>query len=160
MKRPTKTEPFVQHRLALLESPAWRCLSRDAHLLLARIEIEHMRHAGQDNGHLVVTYEDFTKYTGGHRRAIAQAIDDAEVLGLLETSRGRAGNGDFRAPNRFRLTYLPANRCGPTDEWLQVETLDDANARLKPVKRSRKPTSWLLSKGDKVVQFSAKAVAK
>jgi hypothetical protein len=70
--RKTIDGPFVPHRLALLESYAWRALSREAHLALHRIEIEHLRHGGKENGALVVPYDHFLTYVGGNRRGIAE----------------------------------------------------------------------------------------
>jgi hypothetical protein len=83
-------------------------MSRAAHMVLARIEIEHMHHGGKENGHLPATYEDFVRY-GIHRHAIAPAIRELQMLGFIEIiARGRAGNREFRSPNRYRLTYCPA----------------------------------------------------
>jgi hypothetical protein len=49
------------------------------------------------------------------------------ALGFAEiTEAGRAGNAEFRKPNRFRLTYLVTN-VGPTDEWQKI-TENEAEA--------------------------------
>jgi hypothetical protein len=147
--------PFVPHGLALLESPAWRSLTREALLLLSRIEITNIKTGGRNNGDLVVTYEDFGAYGIGQRRMIARAIREAEALDLLKSGRGRAGIGRWRQPNCYRLTYLETEDQEPTNEWSAIKTIDDAKARLASVKRRRRPSKWLKAKTAKVVPFSA-----
>ena len=41
---------FAVRLIEMLESPAYRVLSRSAHMVLARIEIELAHHGGNDNG--------------------------------------------------------------------------------------------------------------
>jgi len=135
--------PFVMHTLALLNSPAWRALSREAHLLLARIEIEHMKHGGKQNGALIVPHGDLENYISGYCRVVSRALRDAEVLGLLKIRRGRAGIGKWRQPNAYRLTYLETEGQEATDEWAEIKTIDDAKARLASVKRRRRASKWL-----------------
>jgi hypothetical protein len=53
---------FAARRIEMLESPAYRVLSRSAHMVLARIEIELGHHGGNDNGRLPVTTENFVEY--------------------------------------------------------------------------------------------------
>src|SRR5215471_4459427 len=85
---------FAARTIEMMESPAFRVLSLSAHRLLARIEIEHAHHGGNDNGSLPVTYEDFVEY-GVERHAIAPALRECEALGFIEiTERGRAGNAE------------------------------------------------------------------
>src|SRR4051794_21230259 len=50
---------FLLHYRELLESPAWLGLSPRALKVLGRLELEHLRHGGQDNGKLPVIYDDF-----------------------------------------------------------------------------------------------------
>jgi hypothetical protein len=96
--------------------------------VLDRIEIELAHHGGNDNGKLPVTYDDFRQY-GIDRDAIAPAIRENEALGFLKiTERGRAGNREFRSPNKFGLTYRHWDRAKPTDEWRRLETIEDAEA--------------------------------
>ena len=112
----------------MLRSPAFWALSLSGHRILARIEIEHASHGGKDNGKLPVTFADFAEYAAtGNRHAIAPAIREACALGFIEvTRRGRAGDGEYRTPNLFRLTYLPTSRRAPTDEWRAIETVEQA----------------------------------
>ena len=132
-RRNAISEQFVPHMISMLESPAFRVLSRAAHMVLARIEIEHMLHGGVENGHLPVTYDDFVKY-GIHRHAIAPAIRELEALGFIEiTQRGRAGNREFHSPSKYRLTYRNAKgETGDgTHEWRWVESLEQAHQIAK-----------------------------
>ena len=124
---------FAARLIEMLESPAWRVLSLSAHRVLDRVEIEHAHHGGTQNGALPVTYEDFCRY-GIHRHAIRPAINEAIALGFLAiTEPGRAGNREFRAPNKFRLTYRPCDRKGDqtTDEWRRFRTLEEAEAAAR-----------------------------
>src|SRR5215470_12235059 len=90
---------FAGRLVEMLESPAFRVLSRAAHLTLARIEIELGHHGGNENGQLVVTYEQFVAYGIG-RNEIGPAIREIEALGFIQvTERGVAGNADQKAPN-------------------------------------------------------------
>jgi hypothetical protein len=135
-RRPTIGAQFAARRIDMLRSPAYRALSLSAHRILARLEIEFANHGGTDNGRLPVTYDDFEQY-GIHRHAIAPAIREVVALGFVEiTEAGRAGNAEWRRPNRFRLTYRHAKGV-PEDgshEWMRISEEDApalaAKARL------------------------------
>jgi hypothetical protein len=120
--------PFVPHRIEMLESPAYRALSRAGHRVLARLEIEHLKHAGYENGRLPVTFGDFEKY-GMDPHSIAPAQREVQALGFAEiTERGRPSKSDFgRHPHHWRLTYLhgPYDQ-EPSHEWKRHQTLNDA----------------------------------
>jgi hypothetical protein len=96
---------------------------------LARLETELARHGGRGNAAgLTCTYSDFEAY-GIHRHAIAAAIRECVALGLLEIMQlGCAGNADFKAPNRYRLTYINSLDIMPTHEWRKLKTVEDAQA--------------------------------
>src|SRR5215510_9179311 len=121
---------FAARRIEMLESPAYRVLSRSAHMVLARIEIELAHHGGNDNGRLPVTSENFVEY-GMHRTSVAPALREAEALGFIRiTERGHGGNAEYRSPNRFYLTYAhtrDSKKSPPSDEWRHIETLEEAN---------------------------------
>jgi hypothetical protein len=136
-------ENFVKHERCLLESPAWQVLSGDGHKLLSRIELELLRHGGRDNGCLIVTYADFIAYGIGTRRIVKRCLIEAEALGLLEIRRGN--NGDIRAANMYRLTYLPAGNQAATGEWRQFKTIEDAKAKLSSPVKSRGRSAWLFA---------------
>jgi len=117
---------FAARTIKMLESPAFRVLSLSARRALDRLEIELAHHGGMDNGRLAVTYEDFEKY-GMDRHAIAPAIRELVALGLAEvTVHGRAGNAEWRTPNRFRITYKPTKEAAQTHEWKRIYTDDQA----------------------------------
>ena len=122
-KRNSIDEQFIAHPVRMLESPAYQVMSLSARRVLARVEIEHAHHGGNDNGKLPVTFDDFVRY-GVHRHAIGPATRECETLGFLEvTERGYAGNAEFRTPNKFRLTYLFAGGAKPTNEWAPIESI-------------------------------------
>jgi hypothetical protein len=137
--------PFVAHRLALLNSPAWHALSGRGIKVLSRIELELLKHGGKNNGELVIPYSDFQLCGGGHKSLIARAIREAEVLGLLEIKRGRGGNGQLREASKYRLTYLPAGGAEPTDEWSKINSTQKAHEKLQTIKRKRQQSGWLQS---------------
>lgn len=111
----------------MLESAAYRVLSRAAHLVLSRIELELRYNGGKQNGRLIVTYEDLERY-GLDRGSIAPALRELEALGFIEiTQHGRGGNAEYRVPNYFRLTYEPTawNR---TNDWKRYPACADRDA--------------------------------
>jgi hypothetical protein len=119
---------FAWRLIEMLESPAYRVLSLSGHRILDRLEIELAHHAGHDNGALPVTYSDFESY-GIDRHAIAPAVREVEALGFVRIAeRGRAGNAEYRTPNKFALTYRPAKDRGPTDDWRNIRTIEEAEA--------------------------------
>jgi hypothetical protein len=111
-----KGDNYVKRRLCLIESAAMVQLTLAAHRVLLRLEIELLRHAGKNNGAVIVTYNDFVAF-GIHRDAIAPAIRLLVNVGLVAiTDRGwRAA--EHGRPAKYRLTYLPAYGKPPTDEW-------------------------------------------
>src|SRR5258707_12030551 len=104
-RRTSISGQFPPRLIEMLESYAYGVLSLSAGRVMDRIEIELAHNGGNDNGRLPITYSDFVSY-GLDRHAIGPAIREAVALGfLVVTERGRAGNAEFRSPNRFRLTY-------------------------------------------------------
>lgn len=108
---------FIPHRVDMLESAAWAGLSLAARKVLDRLEIEHMRHGGADNGQLPCTYDDFERF-GIRRKSVADALAELVGLGFIEvTHQGRGGNAVYRHSSRYRLTYLHTKKAAATDEW-------------------------------------------
>jgi hypothetical protein len=122
--------------IEMLESWAHRALSLSAMRVLDRISVELAHHGGQDNGALPVTYGNFVDY-GIDRHAIGPAIRELEALGFIEvTERGRASAGEFRSPNKYRITFQPIlkrNRAAiePTNEWKAIATQEAARILAK-----------------------------
>jgi hypothetical protein len=139
-RRNSISDQFAARRIEVLESPAYRALSRSAHMVISRIEIELAHHGGNDNRRLPVTTEQFVRY-GTHRTSVAPAIREAEALGFIQvTERGRGGNAEHRSPNLFYLTYAhtrDSRRRPPTDEWDRIQTLQEAH-RIAPAARGNK----------------------
>jgi hypothetical protein len=138
-------ENWVSHRRSMLESPAWRVLSRGARQFLDRLEIEHMAHGGRENGKLPLTYQDLIAY-GMTRAQIAPAMREAEALGFaICTKRGRGGNADSRAPNLWWSTYVQnvirnnVSSALPTDEWQKIKTIADAEAIAAAARAKKDP---------------------
>jgi hypothetical protein len=105
--RPPPYESWIWLTRELIESEAWRSMSRAARLVVDRVMIEHMAHAGTENGNLVVTYADFVKF-GVRRESLPAAIADAAARGLITiTEQGRASTGPDRWPSRYVLGWLP-----------------------------------------------------
>jgi hypothetical protein len=126
---------FAARLIEMLEAPAYRVLSLSARRVLDRVEIELGHHGGkaEENGRLPVTYEDFENY-GIDRGSIAPAIREAVALGFLEvTEHGRAGNAEWRKPNKFRLTFRPTKgaRDYGTNEWRRFRTVEEAQAAAR-----------------------------
>jgi hypothetical protein len=124
---------FAPRRIEMLRSPAFRVLSLSALRILDRLEIELADHGGRDNGRLPVTFTDLREFGIANGKLIARGLHELRALGFIELMRaGRAGNGEHRTPNLFRITYLRAGDKGPTDEWQRVATIEEAK-RIKKI---------------------------
>jgi hypothetical protein len=141
-------ESFVQHWSRLIESRAWRSLSRYAFLALFRLEAEHCNHAGKENGWLVVTYDQFEEW-GIPRRWIKPVVTELVNAKLLVIERqGRAAKGDG-VPSLYRLTYLKSKfvpvagsprYIEPSSDW---QALEDPNATIPDQPKPQYPTPSL-----------------
>ncbi len=130
---------FAPRLIELLESPANRALNLSERRALSRIEIELAHHGGADNGRLPVTFDDFNMY-GINRNSIAPALRTLATLGFIEvTEIGRSGNGEWRRPNLFRLTFHSVRAQAPSNDWRKIETLDDAERIAKLARKNKKP---------------------
>jgi hypothetical protein len=104
--RPPPDEPWVWFTREMLESEAWCSCSIAERRVLDRVMIEHMAHAGTENGNLAVTYSDFVKF-GIRRQSVPGAIRAAAAKGLLiVTAKGRRSSGPDRWPARYALGWL------------------------------------------------------
>ena len=120
-RRGSINERFVPMLLSLLASDALGALSLAARRCLDRFLIEHMHHAGKENGRLKVTYDDFAAF-GVRRASVAAALRELENVRLIEVvERGRGGNREYRKATVFRITFLPTPDAEPTDEWRRFE---------------------------------------
>ena len=149
---------YSVHLIEMIESPAYRALSRSEHMVLSRIEIELAHHGGNDNGRLPVTIDDFVRY-GMHRTSVAPAIRGVEALGFIRiTDRGRGGNAEHRSPNRFFLTYAhgrDSRADPPTNNWRRIKTMEEAlqvarmaRANKNPIAVAHGKRSWRKRQGE------------
>jgi hypothetical protein len=60
-----------------------RLSSAAAQRVLFRLEIELLHHGGNDNGKLVVTFNQYEEY-GVRRKSIAASLRELEALGFIE----------------------------------------------------------------------------
>ncbi|WP_144223627.1 hypothetical protein [Mesorhizobium amorphae] len=119
-KRTKWLDCWVAHRLEMLVHPTWQLAPIPLRRMLERLEIEHLRHGGFNNGELYVSFNQFVAASISRRR-ISATQDLGEALGLMRVIRSDEAIGDLRAPNAYRLTYLPAKGSQtPTDEWKSV----------------------------------------
>lgn len=123
---------FITHKREMRESAAWRALPDNARRVLDRLELEHLRHGGAENGKLICTYADFER-AGLRRASVSLAIRQATALGFIVIERqGYRTSAEFRAPSLYRLTYVYG--CGsspnPTDDWHRIKDEAQAMATL------------------------------
>jgi hypothetical protein len=150
---PPKAESWCWLTKTMLTSPAWRELlkHRVAHLIVERIILEYLEHAGQDNGRLIVTYEEFAEDCAVRRRSISEGIDIAEALGFLIVHRGRKSAKDRRHPNRYGLTFYPIYEEFESNNWARIKTRAEAEsivARVKAKRGERPSPSIVPGKGE------------
>jgi hypothetical protein len=127
--------------IEMLESPAYRVMSRAGHLIVSRVEIELGHHGGNDNGKLPVTVDQFADY-GVHHDSIAPAIREAVALGFLRVERGYGGNADHRTPNRFYLTFAhgrDSRAAPPTHDWRRIKTEEEAKRIAGEARAAKDP---------------------
>ena len=116
LNSPPKGEPWVWLTRELLVSPAWRARSINTVRLVEFLLVEHMAHAGTENGNLKATYDQLVAF-GLTRSAIRAATEEAEFLGLIRFKRGGRWAGTNQ-PSTYRLTFLPDRESNPpTNEW-------------------------------------------
>ncbi len=135
---PPAGQPFVWLTKEILESFAWRAASQNARLLIDRVCVEHMAHAGTRNGALPVTYDNFEHF-GIRRGSIASAIAEVDAIGLVKVAKiGERGWGGFRGrATLFRLAWLPtATGESPCSKWRRFESLEEARRVGEAAKRS------------------------
>jgi hypothetical protein len=115
---PPHDQPWVWLTREMLESEAWRTAPINTLRVVFRLILEHMAHAGCENGNLICTYLDFEKW-GISSRLVSRAIADAMNRGLIViTQKGKASSGQNRKPSLYALGWL-ATRDGasPLNRW-------------------------------------------
>lgn len=114
---PPKGEPWIWITQDMMASDAWRLMNINERKALDRILLEHMAHAGTENGNLIVTHADFIEH-GVTPRYLAEALAGLEFLGFVKcTFRGGRWNGTNQ-PSRYWLSFIPDWRLNhPTNRW-------------------------------------------
>lgn len=111
-KSPNRSEQFVKHPRDLIESDAWRSMTINEHRFVERLEIDHLTHAGRENGKLRATYEQLEAFGIG-RRLIARTCDSLQQKGIIDATKG-----GMRIATRYALTWLPLHDgSGPSNRW-------------------------------------------
>ncbi len=87
LKGPPKDEPWCWQPRELITSDAWRAMGINTFRLINALLVEHMNHAGKENGNLMATYDQMVAWGIG-RRFVNDAIAEAEFLGLIRADRG------------------------------------------------------------------------
>jgi hypothetical protein len=112
-------EPFAMLPRGLIGSDAWRSLGINARRFIDFLLLEHMAHGGQENGLLKAPYEQLEAFGVG-ARYLADAIREAEELGLVECHRG-----GMRVATMYGLTWLPTlDGAHATDGWRNYHNSD------------------------------------
>lgn len=138
LQRPPKNMPWSWLTRELLDSPAWGAMSINCRRLIDFLLIEHMNHAGRQNGVLKATYEQLVAF-GLTRSEIFSAITEAELFGLIEVEHGGRWNRTNQ-PSTFRLTFY-ADREGnpPTNRWKAItdDMIPEIRMRLKARRKGK-----------------------
>lgn len=163
--RPPEGTPWIWLTRDLLSSPAWRAQSINCRRFVEFLLLEHMAHAGHENGNLVATYAQLEAFGIG-RRLIGAAIEEAERLKLVEVRRGLTRAHAKTNPTRFRLTFLPTRTRDDkgTEYWIAASN-EWRDYRPEPPNAPEPPIDSLVHEGEpnkctKVNQSSAPSCTK
>lgn len=125
---------FVWHTRKMLESEAWRALPLNARRFIDFLQIEHMSHAGTENGNLLAPYTQLVSF-GLPRSEVSLAIHDAATLGFVAVRHG-ARLGGRAGASRYALSWLPLADGTPAANGWERITRGDVEAHLE-VRRQR-----------------------
>lgn len=148
----------------MVESPAWQAMTDRALKMFLRICIEHMHHAGTENGRLKVTFDDFVK-AGVRRQDIRATEAELIALGFIEkTYPGRRGWGIAKGePAQFRLSHLSVRTAEnidyATNAFKRHKTVEDALAAVAvaAVTEKRRPSGKYLDSSAVLDSFDKSA---
>jgi hypothetical protein len=125
---PPQGEPWCWLPRKLLQSHVWKARSIHCVRFLDFLLIEHMNHAGTENGNLPAPWAQLVEHGLG-RRYIGAAVEEAAALRLIAVNRGGPRATKEAAMNRYRLTFYATrtkNEDGheywipPTNDWERV----------------------------------------
>ena len=125
---PPKGEAWAWLPAELIRSPAWRLRSINCVRFIDFLLVEHMQHAGTENGNLKATFRQLEEW-GLSGNLIASAIREAEFAGLVKTvQKGGWIPPGVLKPSTYRLTFYSDGDGTPkTNRWKAI-TKDDIKA--------------------------------
>lgn len=125
--KPPEGKSWIWMTREMHESPAWLAMPLAARKIIDRLIVEHLAHAGTENGNLISTYSDFEKFEI-RRMSIRPAIIAAEVLGFIDVvKRGGSAYAEMRNPSIYSLAWLyRKDGTPPADRWKTFKTVADA----------------------------------
>jgi hypothetical protein len=134
--KPPSGESFVWFTRSMMESPSWTAMSINGRRIIDRLLLEHMAHAGTENGNLIATHEQFKAF-GVPANAVRPAVDELVFLGFIRCERGGRWAGK-NTPSRYRLTWLgDRHGAAPSNEWRRV-SIEQIEAWQKQRRELRK----------------------
>src|SRR5690242_8232753 len=101
LNRPPAGKSWVWLTLEMMKGDAWRSAGIATRRFIDFLMIEFMQHGGRTNGKLKAPYQQLEQI-GISSRLIADAIADADKLGLVDCHRG-----GMRVATTYTLTWLP-----------------------------------------------------
>lgn len=117
LMKPPPGEPWAWLTAELMVSPAWRLRSINAARLIDFLLVEHLNHAGTENGTLMATYDQLVDF-GLTRSEIKNAIREAGFLGLIKVTHEGGRYAGSNQPSTYRLTFYADKDGAPaTNEW-------------------------------------------
>jgi hypothetical protein len=137
--KPPRGENWVWLTRAMLESSAWQALSINGRRFVDRVMIEHVSHAGGENGNLPVTFQDFER-AGIRHGSVADARAEVDALGLIDIiDPGSRSYGDIPGrPGRYALTWLPRkDGLHASHRWKRFQTIDEARLAASVKQKAR-----------------------
>lgn len=112
LNRPPAGKSWIWLTLEMMKGDAWRSAGIATRRFIDFLMIEFMQHGGRTNGKLKAPYQQLEQI-GISSRLIADAISEAEELGLVDCHRG-----GMRVATVYTLTWLPHCDGTPaTDRW-------------------------------------------
>jgi len=122
---PPEGQQWAWMTSTMMGALTFRALSIAARRILDRLHVEHMAHAGMENGALVVTYDQFEEW-GVTRDDIRRGLEELYVTGFVEQTRQGFRVASSKTPSLYALTWLPthagdiAQATPPSHLWMAV----------------------------------------
>jgi hypothetical protein len=125
---PPSDQPWCWQSRELRTSDAWRSQGINVRRLIDFLLLEHMRHGGKRNGLLKAPYKQLVTFGLGSRH-LADAIREAEELGLVDRRTAEVKRGSVLEPTLYGLTWLKLHDGTPaSNRWRNYR-----NPSLAPV---------------------------